>query len=75
LKGKIESLSKALDGSKAAEQLALEHAQKANDATTSRSKEVDVERQSSHALGAQVELLTKHLEEAKAIGLRLPSYM
>ncbi|CAD6261054.1 unnamed protein product [Miscanthus lutarioriparius] len=69
LKGKIESLSKALDGSKAAEQLALDCGQKANDAAASLRKEVDAERESSHALGAQVELLTKRLEEAIVIGL------
>lgn len=62
-------MSKALDWSKAVEQLALEHAQKANDATASLREEVDTERQSSCALGAQVELLTKRLEEVKAIGL------
>lgn len=69
LKGKIESLSKALEGLKAAEQLALECAQKDNDAAEGLRKEVDAERQSSHALGAQVDLFTKRLEEAKVIGL------
>lgn len=52
LKGKMESLSMALEGLKAVEQLALERAQKANDATTNLHREVDVERESSRAPGA-----------------------
>lgn len=63
------SLSKALEGSKAIEELALEWAQKANDVVEGLHKEVEAERQSSHALGAQVDLLTKRLEEATPVGL------
>lgn len=43
LKGKVESLSKALEGLKAAEQLALERAQKANDSAKGLRKEADAE--------------------------------
>jgi len=69
LKAKVESLSKALEDVKAAEQLALEHVQKANETTEDLRKEVDAERQSSSVLGAQVALLTKRLEEVKVVGL------
>jgi hypothetical protein len=62
-------LNKALECSKATEEVALEWAQKANEITEGLHKEVEVERQSSHALGAQVELLTKRLEEAASVGL------
>lgn len=69
LKSKVESLNKALEGSKAAEQLALEQAQKATDVIKGLRKEAEAERESSHALAAQVNLLTKRLDEAKALGL------
>ena len=58
-----------MDGAKAAEQLAAEHAIKANETADNLRKEVDAERKSSAALKAQVDMLTKRLEDAKAIGL------
>jgi hypothetical protein len=69
LRDKMESLSKDLEGAKAVEQLALERARKAIDTAEGLRKEADAERQSSRALGTQVDLLTKRLEEAKAVGL------
>lgn len=66
--GKVESLSKALEDM-AAEQLAAERAQKANNIANNLRKEADTERQSSAALGTQVNLLTKRLEDARAVGL------
>ena len=65
----MESLGKDLAGAKAAKQLAAERVLKANETAENLSKEVDTERESSVALKAQVELLTKHLEDAKAVGL------
>ena len=52
LRGKMSSLSKALEGSKAVEQLALDRAEKANETADLLPKEAEVERQSSVALGA-----------------------
>ena len=69
LKEKVESLSKALEGAKAAEQLAAERALKAVETTENLHKEVAIERESSMTLGAQVNLLTKRLEDAGAVGL------
>ena len=65
----IDSLKKEVDGVKAAEQLAAERALKAIETVDNLRKEVDVERESSAALKAQVDMLTKRLEDAKAIGL------
>ena len=58
-----------MDGAKAAEQLAAERALKAIETTDNLRKEVDVERESSVALKAQVDMLTKCLQDAKSIGL------
>jgi uncharacterized protein YoxC len=74
LKAKVDSLDKALAGSKAAEQLVLERAQRVNETAEGLRKEVDVERESSGALVAQVNLLTKRLDEVKAISFLLQSY-
>ena len=60
-----------MDGAKAAEQLAAEHAIKANETADNLRKEVDTERESSAALKVQVDMLTKRLEDAKAIGLAI----
>lgn len=69
LKAKVESLDKCLAGSKAAEQLALERAEKAVDAAVHFHKVTEAETESDSALATLVELLSKHLEDAKAIGL------
>ena len=58
-----------MDGTKAAEQLAAERALKAIVMVDNLRKEVDGERESSSALKAQVDMLTKRLKDAKAIGL------
>lgn len=50
MKTKVESLDKALASAKAAENLALERAQKANEVSENLRKGVDVERSSSAAL-------------------------
>jgi CO dehydrogenase/acetyl-CoA synthase epsilon subunit len=49
--------------------LATEHALKAIETANNLRKEVDAERESSAALKAQVDMLTKHLEDAKVVGL------
>ena len=69
LQGKMESLGKDLEGAKATERLAAEHALKALETAENLRKEVNAERESSVALKAQVDLLTKRLEDAKAFGL------
>lgn len=69
LKSKVESLNKALKGSKAVEQLALERAQKALDINEGLQKEAEAEGESSGALATQVNLLTKWFDEAKTLGL------
>jgi hypothetical protein len=58
-----------VDGAKAVKQLTAEHALKAIETADNLCKEVDAERDSSATLKAQVDMLTKHLEDAKAIGL------
>jgi hypothetical protein len=58
-----------MEGAKAAETLAGEHAQKVAEIAENLHKEVDVERESSAALKLQVELLTKRLEDAQELGL------
>jgi pyridoxine 5'-phosphate synthase PdxJ len=65
----VESLGKDLEGAKAAEQLTAERALKALETAENLRKEVNAERESSAALKAQVDMLSKHLEDAKAIGL------
>ena len=62
-------LNKEVDGTKAAEQLAIEHALKDIEVANSLQKEVDAERESSAALKAQVDMLSKRLEDAKSIEL------
>lgn len=69
LKVKVESLDKALAGSKTAEHLALEKAKKAVDTADRLCREIDAEKESSGALATQVELLNKRLDDAKALGL------
>ena len=69
LRKNVDSLNKEVDGAKAAEQLAAERALKAIETVDNLRKEVDVERESSATLKAQVDMLTKRLEDAKAIGL------
>ena len=49
--------------------MAAEHALKAIETADNLRKEVDAERESSAALKAQVDMLTKRLEDAKAVGL------
>lgn len=65
----METLEKEVASSKAIEELALAHVQKANDVIDKLRKEVEVERSSSVALATQVNLLTRQLEEAKTMGL------
>lgn len=57
LKAQVESLEKEVHSSKAAEELALSRLEKAVASNESLRKEIEVERSSSQALGAQVELL------------------
>ena len=54
---------------KAAEQLAAERVLKAIETADNLCNEVDVERESGAALKVQVDMLSKHLEDAKSIGL------
>jgi uncharacterized protein YlxW (UPF0749 family) len=69
LQKKIDLLNKEVDGTKAAKQLATEHALKAIEIADNLCREVDAERKSSAALKAQVDILTKRLDDAKATGL------
>ena len=69
LRKNVDSLNKEVDGVKAAEQLAAERALKAIETADNLRKEVDAERESSAALKAQVDMLSKRLEDAKSIGL------
>ena len=69
LQKKVDLLSKEVDGTMAAEQLAAERALKAIEMVDNLRKEVDAERESSAALKAQVDMLTKRLEDAKSVGL------
>ena len=62
-------LNKEADGAKAVEQLAAEHALKVIETADNLCKEVDAERESGAALKAQVDMLSKRLEDAKSIGL------
>ena len=57
-------LNKEVDGTKA-----VECTLKAIELADSLRKEVDAERESSTALKAQVDMLSKRLEDAKSIGL------
>jgi hypothetical protein len=59
LGGKITSIKKSLEGSKAAEELALERAAKANSICEGLHKEIEAEMQSSASLESQVTLLSK----------------
>ena len=67
----VESLNKVVDGAMAAKQLAVERALKAIETANNLGKEVDMERESSAALKAQVDVLTKRLEDTKTIGLAI----
>ena len=58
-----------MDGTKAAGKLAAERAPKAIKTAANLRKEVDIERESSAALKVQVDMLSKHLEDTKSIGL------
>jgi hypothetical protein len=69
LRKEVNSLNKEAEGAKAAEQLASERALKAIEMANNLRKEVDAERESIVVLKTQVNLLTKRLEDAKAIGL------
>ena len=74
LKEKVESLSKALEDAKdaeqlAAEQLATKHVLKAVETVENLCKEVATKRESNTALGAHVNLFTKRLEDAGAVGI------
>jgi predicted nucleic acid-binding Zn-ribbon protein len=69
LQKKLDLLNKEVDGAKAAEQLAAERSLKAIEMANNLRKEVDVERESNAALKAQVDLLTKCLEDTRAVGL------
>jgi uncharacterized protein YlxW (UPF0749 family) len=69
LQGKVESLGKDLEGAMAAKQLTAERALEALETAENLRKEVNAERESSATLKAQVDMLTKRLEDAKAVGL------
>ena len=62
-------LNKEVDGAKVVEQLAAERALKVIETADNLCKEVDAERESGAALKAQVDMLSKRLEDAKSIGL------
>jgi hypothetical protein len=64
-------LNKEADGAKVVEELAAERALKAIKMADNLHKEVDAERESSAALKTQVDILTKRLEDAKAVGLAI----
>ena len=64
----VDSLNKEVEGVKAIEQLAVERALKAIEVANNLQKEVDAERESGAILKAQVDMLSKHLENAKSIG-------
>jgi len=66
LKIQVGTLEKDVAGSKAAEELALARLQKVIDANEGLRKEIDAKKSSSQALSAQVDLLEKRLEEARA---------
>lgn len=68
LKAKVESLDKALVGSKAIEQFALGKAEKAVDTANRLRKEINA-KESSGALATQVQFLNKHLDDVKALDL------
>ena len=65
---KVDLLNKEANGAKAAEQLAAERTLKAIEAANSLLKEVDAERESGAPLKAQVDMLSKRLEDVKSIG-------
>ena len=68
LQKKVDLLNKEVDGVKAAEQLAAEHALKAIEMADNLCKQVDAERESSTTLKVLVDLLTKRLEDANVLG-------
>ena len=63
------ALEKDVAGLKAIEELAVARLQKAIDANEGLRKEIDAKKSSSQALSAQVDLLQKHLEEARVAGV------
>jgi len=69
LRKEVESLNKKLEGTKATEQLAAERALKGIEMADNLHKEVDAKKESSVGLKAQVDMLTKCLEDAKVVGL------
>lgn len=68
-KSRVVTLEKYITGSKAAEQLALERALKANNMAEGLRKEIDAEKASSASLVTQIELLNKRFDDPKAAGL------
>ena len=66
LQKKVDLLNKEVDSTKVTEHLAAECALKATEMTDNVLMQVDAERESSAALKAQVELLTKRLEDTNA---------
>ena len=71
LQKKVDLLNKEVDGTKAAKYLAAKRAFKAIKMADNLHKEVDTKRESSTALKAQVELLTKQLEDANVVGVAI----
>jgi hypothetical protein len=68
LKKQVTALEKDVSGSKAAEELLLGRLEKGNDENERLHKQVEAERSASRALSAQIDLLTKRLEEARSVG-------
>ena len=62
-------LNKEVDSAKATKHLAVERALKAIETADNLRKQVDIERESSTTLKAQVDLLTKRLEDANVVGV------
>ena len=69
LQKKVDSLSKEVEGTRAAERLAAERSLKAIEVGDNLRREVDAERESGVALKEQVDVLSKRLEDAKSIEL------
>ncbi|CAD6253235.1 unnamed protein product [Miscanthus lutarioriparius] len=66
VKTRVESLEKEVHSLKATKELSLSWLEKAVASNEGLRKEIEAERSSSQALGAQVELLQKRLEDARA---------
>ena len=69
LQKKVDLLNKEANGAKATKELAAKCTLKAIEMADSLCKEVDAKRESSAALKAQVDILTKCLEDAKVARL------